>query len=271
MSACYKDTRQGTLENIENWLVSDDSELIFWLFGPPGSGKTAIAKSVSSYVQKRGILAATFFFSVRIGQGCSDGTLLFPTLAYQLASFDSSFKSTLCLALKRDPDLARRSIDVQFRRLFVQPLLSMRRTEIPLVIVLDGLDECVDHGLMQDILRTITSSVSNLHGRVKLFVTSRPEWHITRILKHEEGNHVLPYNLQEMESGQATRDITVYLQNSLHDIAQRRNWGLSWPSEDELTALITAADGLFIYATTLVRFADRARMEPHDILRILVG
>ena len=53
------------------------------------------------------------------------------------------------------------------------------------------------------------------------------------------------------------RDIEIYLMSALSDIANTRGYhqtGSPWPSQEELKALITRSDGLFIYASIAIRY-----------------
>ena len=45
----------------ESHLGTDD--LMLWLFGPAGAGKSAIAKRIAEIATEKGLLIATFFFS----------------------------------------------------------------------------------------------------------------------------------------------------------------------------------------------------------------
>jgi Parvovirus non-structural protein NS1 len=57
---------------------------VYWLYGPAGAGKSAIAQTIAEHCAKEGQLAASFFFS-RGKVGCDKGKYLFPTISYQLA------------------------------------------------------------------------------------------------------------------------------------------------------------------------------------------
>ena len=53
------------------------------------------------------------------------------------------------------------------------------------------------------------------------------------------------------------RDIEIYLRSALSHLANPRGYhqdGHPWPSKDELKTLLTQSDGLFIYATTSIRY-----------------
>ncbi|KAI0080137.1 hypothetical protein K474DRAFT_345480 [Panus rudis PR-1116 ss-1] len=285
MSECYGNTRRWTLQAIEDWFNRFDkySPRIFWICGPPGIGKTAVAKSVASYAKQHGILAANFFFAIPsrgMGQGCSDGKLLFPTVAHQLASFHPSLKASIAAALREDIELPRRSIDIQFDRLFRQPLLFYLQQSLidqdpdtPIVIVMDGLDECADHELMADILRKLVELAPQLHPPVKLFLTSRPEYYISDILRDQPPEQcIYEYDFQDEERVQSSEDLDVYFRDTLYDIAHKKQWTTAgpWPSAKDLAQLVNRADGLFIYAATVVRFVENSWKGPTDTMRLLL-
>jgi adenylylsulfate kinase-like enzyme len=53
----------------ESHIGADD--LMLWLFGPAGAGKSAIAKRIAETATEKGLLIATFFFS-RKSPTCSN-------------------------------------------------------------------------------------------------------------------------------------------------------------------------------------------------------
>jgi hypothetical protein len=81
---CIPGTRQHVIEALQRWFDDPSSERIFWLHGPIGVGKSAIAQTVAHTTDGRDKVAATFFFS-RSDPSRNDGCRLFATLAWQLA------------------------------------------------------------------------------------------------------------------------------------------------------------------------------------------
>jgi len=87
---CLAGTREGVLGEIEDWLNRPGGG-VYWLTGVAGSGKTTIAHTLAKSLAKRDRLGASFFCS-RDQTSRSDLNQILPTLAYQLAVFDSSFR-----------------------------------------------------------------------------------------------------------------------------------------------------------------------------------
>ena len=58
---CHPHTREAILKKITDW-VKDANKvaLILWLYGPAGTGKSAIAQTIAELLEKEGLLAAAF-------------------------------------------------------------------------------------------------------------------------------------------------------------------------------------------------------------------
>ncbi len=81
---CHPGTRVEILNTIAEWIQNTDSrQRIFWLNGPAGVGKSAIAQTIAESCRDKE-LAASFFFQ-RNTMYCNMANRLFPTLAWQLA------------------------------------------------------------------------------------------------------------------------------------------------------------------------------------------
>ena len=155
---CHPGTRETVLKTMRSWIDNPDAEEhVFWLHGPAGVGKSAIAQTVS-HSYERDKVAATFFF-FRSDPSRNDGNRLLPTLAWQLAFSMPHAKNPIAHALNENPDLPRKAIEIQFEKLIIRPLRACSQaaqiqTPAPVIIV-DGVDECSDHKLQQRFLETV--------------------------------------------------------------------------------------------------------------------
>jgi ATP-dependent Lon protease len=76
----FHDSRVAVLEHIMSWTMDFQQICFFmWLYGPAGTGKSAIVQSIAELYHKADLLAASFFFS-RTAVGRNDGSRLIPTL-----------------------------------------------------------------------------------------------------------------------------------------------------------------------------------------------
>ncbi|KAJ7478210.1 hypothetical protein FB451DRAFT_182604 [Mycena latifolia] len=268
--ACHPGTRTGVLEELRSWSIDPDPEsAILWLHGPAGMGKSAIAQMFAGDCQAQGRLGASFFF--RRGhpkRGTWNG--LFPTIAYQLATSMSDLLPQVEQVVENDPPVTGRQMTVQFQKLVVEPfkytsgLLSMP------VIILDGLDECEGHKIQQEILRLFIEGLRDHRIPIRLLVVSRPEPHIREVLEMQNASMICRHF--ELSANQsALHDIRTYLRNEFSRIkteymARGIELGPVWPAPLTIEHLVTKSSGIFIYATTVIRFIDDEYSHPEDRL-----
>jgi len=126
---------------------------VTWLTGGAGAGKSAIGRSVCERCAEKRTLLASFFFSA------SDATRnhsnpLVATIAYQICPIEASIRRAVCNIIDNDPHIFKKSLQAQFVFLVMKPLLTFYasgRQSLPRLIVIDGLDECVDPAGQSDI------------------------------------------------------------------------------------------------------------------------
>ncbi|KAJ7314994.1 hypothetical protein DFH08DRAFT_662115, partial [Mycena albidolilacea] len=95
---CHPATRSTVQKAIQSWVVDDQRASVMWLYGPAGTGKSAIAQSMAEKWAANYNLAATFFFG-RWRAGGGSGKCLFPTIAYQLALHIPGLRESVGLAV----------------------------------------------------------------------------------------------------------------------------------------------------------------------------
>ena len=134
-----------------------------WLYGPAGSGKSAIAHTIAELCEYAQLLAA-FFFS-RNDPSRNSIRPLVATIAYQICSHFPDLRDSILGALERDPLMFSKSLAHQVRCLITEPLLALRNAgnyDHPTskrLIIIDGLDECTDPMAQRDILDVFATAL----------------------------------------------------------------------------------------------------------------
>jgi len=253
-----------------DWAKNYQGQNVFWLNGLAGTGKSTITQSFSEMVAKEGIIGASFFCS-RDYLGRKELKNIFPTLAYQLAFRFPHFQSHILAILKEDPTLAHTSLISQLENLLVNPF---SRENIPCLIIIDALDECTDDQPASAILSVLGRFIGQL-PMVKFFITGRPEPRIRtgfRLPLLQPLTQI--FLLHEVEPSSVDKDIQLYLTQRLTTITKQRSdleLPNSWPQDDEIVALTKKSSGLFIFASTLVRFIESEYHEPNEQLQLVLS
>ncbi|KDN41994.1 hypothetical protein RSAG8_07039, partial [Rhizoctonia solani AG-8 WAC10335] len=290
--ATYDSRLSTQINRRDDWLYDSTSSSIYWMNGMAGTGKSTIASTFSDRVERRKLLAASFFCT-RSSAECRDATRIVPTIAYQLARYSIPFQSELCKILGQNPDIGSKNMLKQFEQLLKEPLQQVQAA-MPedLVVVIDALDdssatqvpghestgagdiqqdvdsctvldECDDRNgveLMLDILFRHAA-----HLPLKFLVTSRPEPEIySKMSTHAQSREVI--HLHDIEKSLVRADIELYLKEEL---------GFMSPpaSPAEIEQLVQRSGTLFIYAATLVRYirSGKRLADPHKRLRSVLG
>jgi len=182
---CHKHTREAVLNKIMDWVMKkiDDDTFIMWLYGAAGAGKSAIAQTIAELCEEHRLLLATFFF-FRADSLRSRSKQLVATIAYQVATVIPGVRALMEAVIDNDPHFLSRSLITQFMSLIVNPLEHLFGTSVeehidrPNVIIIDGLDECMD-GTQVQILDMIFAVGKRSKFPFLFLVTSRPELDIS--------------------------------------------------------------------------------------------
>ena len=243
---------------------------MYWLNGLAGTGKSTIAQSFAEMVSMEGILGASFFCS-RDYLNRRELKNIFPTLGHQLACRYPHFRTHLINIIKQNPAISHTSLISQLENLLVTPL---SREKVSCVIIIDALDECIDDQPASAILSVLGQFVRQL-PLVKFFITGRPEPRIRagfRLPLLEPHTHI--FLLHQVESSSVNDDIQLYLTQRLTTIAKQRSdveLPNPWPHENQIKTLTEKSSGLFIFASTLVRFIESEYHEPDKRLQLVIS
>ncbi|KAF7968107.1 hypothetical protein HWV62_31965 [Athelia sp. TMB] len=263
---CLDGTREPVIATILGWKVEVNASSMCWLSGPAGSGKSAVLQSVAESCARDGTLAASFFFLRGAGQR-SEFNHFITTLAFQIATCIPGVDSLIQKALRDDPTIPHKSTTTQLHTLILQPLMALRGN-LPrprFLVIIDALDECNDQQFVQDFITVLADACSHEPLPLLWLLASRREEHIRKAFSKEPG--VLVTNPIRLEDFDAHTDIEKFLRARFDEIFKdnpRLFPGITfpWPSPEKLEGVVNKSSGLFIFASTLVKFITDGKAPP---------
>jgi len=265
-----KGTRRDVLSQLENWLNDEQDKRVFWLNGLAGTGKSTIAHTFAEMSFADGKLGASFFCSRNLDDR-SNLRSIFPTLAFQLAHRYPRFREELLSILTASPDVGKETLCSQMEKLIVGPL---RVTQTGTLIIIDALDECRDEEPASALLSVLSRYVDKI-PLVKFFITGRPEPRIRSGFRLESLQpHTDVLRLHDVKRSSVDSDIRLFFVTQLAAITKNRSdcdLSEGWPSSTELDTLCAKAAGLFIYASTVVKFVASKDHQPTERLINIVS
>ena len=267
---CLRGTRRDILLQIEQWLTNAKDERIFWLNGLAGTGKSTIAQTFAEISFADGTLGASFFCS-RDFEDRNNLREIFPTLAFQLAHRYPQFREQLVQVLKFNHDVERESLSSQLEKVIIRPF---KQTQIPALIIIDALDECNDREPASALLSVLSRQVHEIPN-VKFFITGRPEPPIREGFRLKSLRPITDVlKLHDVQRSLVDEDIKLYLRICLTDIRQTRSdceFPEEWPTPYHINSLCEEASGLFISASTVVKFVASKYHYPTERLDLIIS
>lgn len=266
-------TREIVIARIMEWVDDSGDNPICWLSGPAGSGKSAIAQTIAELCAAAKTLSGSFFF-VRGAGSRSSVTRFITTLAYHLALSVPATKLAIETALQTDPSIPHQSLEDQFRKLIINPILALNeRKFLPMVIVVDALDECDDRHSIAEFIELLSHVFEPHPPLFKFFFTSRAEDHIQQKFSAPSMSAITHFiALQDFD---AHADIHTFLQSRFETIYHEkprimRDVQQPWPSFSDIERLVEKSSGLFIFASTLVDFVTDGTGPPQRKLQMVL-
>ncbi|KAF7328290.1 NACHT domain-containing protein [Mycena sanguinolenta] len=238
---CHPETRTKLLKDLRDWAVETRPKTtILWLYGPAGAGKSAIMQTLATQLDEDGRLGVGFFF--KYGHATrGNARTLFTTIAYQLALNVQWLRAPISQVVEQNPSLVARSIAVQRQELIYKPCRTHDHHD-PIVILIDGLDECDRHSVQVEILRTIRSTSLNHPLLPRFIVASRAEAHIREMFDspiydghHRSVNLVQSFDDVRNISVTSSREFTVSTAQcgESHDLGLRPTYWKNWFIDDK--------------------------------------
>ncbi|KAJ3513302.1 hypothetical protein NMY22_g15084 [Coprinellus aureogranulatus] len=159
----------------------------------------------------------------------------------------------MLLTIQRDPAIFHMDLKTQMEDLVLQHLRSTHRggdsfrwRGVPLVIIIDGVDEC---GMDQyddpnrsrekdqiEVLTTLLDAVLDPSFPCKVIVASRPESWIRRFFAESAAGHLTEIFLDDKFS--PDKDIEFFLKSKFAELSRRYNFTPStWPKDEDIGTL----------------------------------
>ena len=265
---CHENTRVAVLEKLDDWvnLGPEIVGFIMWLYGAAGAGKSAIAHTMAERLHTRQQLLATFFFS-RADSSRNNIKSVIATLVYNITLSIPELHPLITATIEKDPHIFHRPFAHQLEQLILGPLhrLSQQDVVYPTVIVIDGLDECLNHEERTILLHAISRAARQHSAPLKFVITSRPEVPIARVFGATPVIDVSTRHSLDDEP-ESIEDVEYFLSAKFEEIKRthpsRRHIPHDWPSSPVKADLVRKSSGQFIYPATIIRYISSPRHSP---------
>ena len=125
---------------------------------------------------------------------------------------------------------------------------------LPMIVILDGLDEC-DKKDTLELIKILAGGEQNFSASIRFFITSRAEDYIQGKFRL----YARRTQFIDLMDFRAHDDIRIYFQDGFSVFCAENEGYMKgvekpWPSASELTALVEKSEGLFVYASTVLKF-----------------
>ncbi|KAJ6506216.1 quinon protein alcohol dehydrogenase-like superfamily [Mycena vitilis] len=244
-TTCFPGTRAKVISELTEWALLS-SEKVLWMHAHAGSGKSTISTTMANVFESMGRLGSFVFFD-RDVELRSEPSGMIRTIAYQLGCHRKDIAEGIhaCVEAEGEAPIHDVTMEVQFRRLLVEPLAKTRDTE-RLVIIIDALDEGGNGPSQSAFLSLLSTGLPRLPAFVRVLITSRSYPWIQRTFTRMPDLRILDLN-QDVDIDD---DIRTFISAQMEAIrSQDSILSSDWPGIDVVDSLVKHAQGLFIWAT----------------------
>ena len=195
---CHPGTRIKVLKITSDWIDEDDVIIpVLCLHGLAGS---ANAQTIAERFIKDGKLAASYFFlRTKLNYGTAD--LLFRTLAWQLINYILETAIYIASAVKADPLLPTKSIEMRIDRLIVRPLERAPGGNRPKKNVI----ECGGERTRRRILKLIADESVGPAVPIQFLISNKTKGHLAMDL----------FAMKQFVLDDGWKDVRIYLEDEL--------------------------------------------------------
>lgn len=205
------------------------------------------------------------------------------SIAYQLAIRIPHLRINLGEIIESDPSILSKPLHVQIRKLVIPLFIptfsdgietteSSSHPRTPNLIIIDGLDECQGDNNQRGVVEVINELVNTTTLPLRFLILSRPEPQIEQSFDHLTCafHRISLSTLDHIE--EAERDIHTYFRYNFNQIYQSHKLREQefWPRNHDIRTLVQNAGGMFVYASTVIRYIDDFDFHPVDRLREII-
>ncbi|RXW21875.1 hypothetical protein EST38_g3975 [Candolleomyces aberdarensis] len=289
---CHEGTREVVISRIEGWYGFEipPEKKIMWVHAPAGYGKTAVAGTVSKKMESRTDLdfnpvGATFFFWRTSPERNSPARFII-TLAYQFTISIPELAPHIEAAVKRNPMVLNKALEVQLMKLIVEPFKSLGELDnMPhRLVIIDGLDECINSDQQSRVEKQYAEDQERVQARVLDLILALHSHHLPLcflILSRLEPwikQHIGSRSFQSItetldlyQVGDHMKDMDKFVRDELGRIAEQLDPGPGddeeWPGEYTVGVFLGRTGGHMLYAATVIRHIDDPYDDPRQRLQ----
>jgi WD40 repeat protein len=241
-----------------NWKSSmnDRTAAIFWLFGLPASGKTALSSMVAHHLKDQQANCQYHFFSTG-HQTKRTAAYCLRSIASQLAQTSEAFREAL-FSFHAETGIKFTSQDQNFRTIWEKVFEGIIFKVVfpqPLFWILDGIDEADTQSLIINSLLNIRSTTA-----IKIFLSSRP----MKVPTARDGGRS-PVTMRFLSENDTARDIRAYVATSIRDILSTTED----VQKDIIDKILAKASGSFLWVRLSLESLRHSWYTQDDIRKAL--
>ncbi|KAF9035202.1 hypothetical protein BJ165DRAFT_1395832 [Panaeolus papilionaceus] len=207
----------------------------------------------------KGTLGGSFFFK-RSDPQRGVSKRLISTLAYTLWETFPAVQPYIEKAVQFDPTFLSLLLPTQFTNLILNPLRAIaHQLEKPVVIIIDGLDECDSHQDQKHIINLLVEMANHSSSPpaipFRFLIASRREAQIVSTFASASASSFTEIDLTG-NSFKVRNDIRRYMDDKFAVIRRKRDIPFGWPTKSDLEHILDLSSGQFIFSSTVISHVD---------------
>ena len=279
-TTCLPGTRVEELSSVKLWINDFDAPNILYISGGPGTGKTALARSVVEMVEDEQRCGARYFGSSSNRYSVE----LWRSVSWSMAQFSPDLRRSIVSAI---PLVDLGDPMAVYDRLVAEPLkayASARFDGPSPIFLVDAIDIFAAPQAQEswDSFLKILTAWSTLPKTCKIIITSRPRQEIVDSLQgtgHVQMIKLVTGNFDSGEHHAAINDVSVYLRYRLSEIQRAHKSSKEkdmqslpdvWPRAEQVEKLVKHANGWFFWAKAAMDSVEKS-LDPDRTLSTIAS